>query len=101
MTALALMFEPWMWLYIFIAATTLDAALTLYGLKLGIAEANPLMRVLMRAVGAPVALAFSKMLGIATFAAMYQMWALYMPLYVLAYIAVCAWNIVQITRKLT
>ncbi len=99
MTTLALMFEPGMWLYIFIAATTLDAVLTLYGLKLGIAEANPLMRGLMRVLGAPVALAFSKMLGIATFAAMYQMWALYMPLYVIAYVLVCVWNIVQITRK--
>ena len=67
MTTLALMFEPTAWLYVFIAATSLDAALTLYGLKLGIAEANPLMRGLMRVLGAPVALAVSKMLGIATF----------------------------------
>ena len=98
MTTLALMLEPTQWLYIFIAATTLDAALTLYLLKLRRTEANPLLRVFVRAVGAPVALAFSKMLGIATFAAMYQMFALYMPLYVLAYIVVCAWNIWQIMR---
>ena len=44
------------WLAAFIAVNIIDAVLTLYALKLGASELNPLMRLAMRLMPAPVAL---------------------------------------------
>ena len=85
--------QPTQWLYVFIAVTTLDAALTLFGLSRGITEANYVMRFAMKSVSAPVALFTTKAFHVAVLYAALPFLALYMPVYVGIYVLVCLWNV--------
>lgn len=90
--------DPHTWLIIFIVVTMLDALLTLYALKIGGKEANPIINFLMRKVSPPIALGIIKLFSIALIYFTLQVTAVYLPILVLLYIGVCAWNILQITR---
>ena len=91
--------QPMTWLYAFIAITTLDAALTLFGLSRGITEANYVMRFAMQSVSAPVALFTTKAFHVATLYAALPFLALWMPVYVGVYALVCVWNLRAIVLR--
>ena len=91
--------QPMTWLYVFIAVTTLDAALTLFGLSRGITEANYMMRWCMSVVSAPVALFVTKSTHVATLYAALPFLALWMPVYVGVYALVCVWNLRAIVLR--
>lgn len=86
------------WFIAFVIVNILDAALTLYGLKLGASELNPVLRFLMKKLPAPVAILSIK--GIV----LIGMWmslssvAVALPWLVLAFSLVCVWNIWQIIK---
>lgn len=86
------------WFAAFVAVNVLDAALTLYALKLGASELNPLMRLAMRVMPAPVALLIVKGVYVVAVGAMLAQLAPWMPLLTAFFGAICAWNIVQIVR---
>lgn len=88
--------QPYAWFALFMVATIADAALTLYALKHGGYEANPVMRRLMAVMTPPVALFVVKALhATAVFAAL-QFIVLWLPVIALIFVAVCLWNIAQI-----
>ncbi len=86
------------WLAVFVAVNILDALLTLYALKLGASELNPLMRAAMRVMPAPVALLAVKGAYIIAVGAMLAQLAPWMPWLVAFFAAICAWNVGQIVR---
>lgn len=86
------------WLAVFIAVNIIDAVLTLYALKLGASEANPLMRLAMRAMPAPVALIAIKCAYVVAVAVMLAEAAPWLPWLTAFFAAVCAWNALQIYR---
>lgn len=90
--------QPYAWFALFALATSADAALTLYALKQGGYEANPVMRKLMGILTPPVALFVVKSAGAATLFASMQYLVLWLPPLALAFVAVCLWNIAQILR---
>jgi len=87
------------WLAAFVGVNVLDAALTLYALKLGASELNPLMRLAMRVMPAPVALMVVKGVYVVAVAVMLPEASPWLPWLTAFFAAVCAWNVVQI-RKL-
>ena len=86
------------WLAAFVAVNVVDAMLTLYALKLGASELNPLMRLAMRVMPAPVALMVVKGVYIIAVGAMLNDVAPWLPLLTGVFAAICAWNIGQIVR---
>lgn len=82
------------WLAAFVAVNILDALLTLYALKLGASEANPLMKQAMRLMPAPVALLAVK--GAYVVAVMLAEAAPWLPWLTAFFAAICAWNVFQI-----
>ena len=86
------------WLAAFVAVNILDAMLTLYALKLGASELNPLMRLAMRVMPAPVALLLVKGVYVVAVGVMLAQLAPWMPALTAFFAAVCAWNVVQIVR---
>lgn len=86
------------WLALFVAVNILDALLTLYALKRGASELNPLMRLAMRAMPAPMALLAVKGAYIIAVGAMLAQLAPWMPWLVAFFAVICAWNIGQIVR---
>lgn len=86
------------WLAAFVAVNVLDAVLTLYALKRGASEANPLMRLLMRKMPAAAALALTKGALIVAVALLIDQIGRDLPWAVAAFGLVCAWNVVQIIR---
>ena len=86
------------WLAVFVAVNILDALLTLYALKLGASELNPLMRLAMRVMPAPMALLAVKGAYIIAVGAMLAQLAPWMPWLVAFFAAICAWNVGQIVR---
>ena len=86
------------WLAVFVAVNVLDAALTLYALKLGASELNPLMRLAMRVMPAPMALLAIKGAYIIAVGAMLAQLAPWLPWLVAFFAAICAWNVGQIVR---
>ncbi len=86
------------WLAVFVAVNILDALLTLYALKLGASELNPLMRAAMRVMPAPMALLAVKGAYIIAVGAMLAQLAPWMPWLVAFFAAICAWNVGQIVR---
>ena len=86
------------WLAAFVAVNILDAALTLYALKLGASELNPLMRLAMRVMPAPVALMVVKGVYVVAIAVMLADAAPWLPWLTAFFAAICAWNAVQILR---
>lgn len=86
------------WLAAFIAVNIIDAVLTLYALKLGASELNPLMRLAMRLMPAPVALLAVKGAYIIAVGAMLNDVAPWLPLLTGVFAAICAWNAGQIVK---
>ena len=86
------------WLAAFIALNILDAALTVYAIRLGASEANPLIRLLMRRMPLVPALAIPKVAIIAMFIATLDSIAFALPFLVCVYIGICGWNAWQIVR---
>lgn len=86
------------WLASFVAVNILDALLTLYALKLGASELNPLMRLAMRVMPAPAALLAVKGVYIIAVGAMLNDVAPWLPLLTGVFAAICAWNVGQIVR---
>ena len=84
------------WLAAFVAVNILDAVLTLYALKLGASELNPLMRLAMRVMPAPVALMVVKGVYIIAVGAMLAEAAPWLPWLTAFFAAICAWNVFQI-----
>ena len=86
------------WFAAFVAVNILDALLTLYALRLGGAEANPLIRALMRRVHPALALVIVKGAYIVAVAVWLADVAPWLPLLTGVFAAICAWNAVQILR---
>ena len=89
---------PELWLAAFAAVNVLDAALTLYALKLGGAEGNPLLGALMRRVHPALVLASTKGAYIVLVGAVLPAVAPWLPWMTAFFVAVCAWNVAQIRR---
>ena len=90
--------QPYVWFALFALATSADAALTLYALKLGASELNPLMRLAMRVMPAPVALLAVKGAYIIAVGAMLPEASPWLPWLTAFFVAVCAWNVAQILK---
>ena len=90
--------QPYAWFALFALATSADAALTLYALKLGASELNPLMRLAMRVMPAPVALLAVKVAYIIAVGVMLTEVAPWLPLLTGVFAAICAWNAGQIVK---
>ena len=86
------------WLAAFVAVNILDALLTLYALKLGASEVNPLMRAAMRVMPAPVALLAIKGAYVVAVAVMLAEAAPWLPWLTGFFAAICAWNAGQIVK---
>ena len=86
------------WLALFVAVNVADALLTLYAMRQGAAEANPLMRAAMRVMPAPVALLAIKGAYVAAVAVMLPEDAPRLPWLTAFFAAVCAWNVIQILK---
>ena len=89
---------PERWLAAFAVVNVLDAALTLYALKLGGSEGNPLLGALMRRVHPALVLAATKGAYIVLVGAWLPAVAPWLPWMTAFFVAVCAWNIVQIVK---
>ena len=89
---------PERWLAAFAAVNVLDAALTLWALKLGGSEGNPLLGALMRRVHPALVLAATKGAYIVAVGVMLAQIAPWLPWMTAFFVAVCAWNVVQIRR---
>ena len=86
------------WLALFVAVNIIDALLTLYALKRGASEANPLMKLAMRVMPAPAALLAVKGAYVVTVAVMLAEAAPWLPWLVAFFAAICAWNVGQIVK---
>ena len=86
------------WLAVFVAVNVLDALLTLYALRKGASEANPLMRAAMRVMPAPMALLAVKGAYIIAVGVMLSEVAPWLPLLTGVFAAICAWNAGQIVK---
>ncbi len=86
------------WFAAFVVVNILDAALTLWALRAGGTEANPLIRALMRRLPAAAALALVKCAYIVAVAVWLADVAPWLPLLTGVFAAICAWNAVQILR---
>jgi len=86
------------WFAAFVSVNVLDAVLTLYALRLGGAEANPLIRALMRRVHPALALVIVKGAFVVAVAVWLADVAPWLPLLTGVFAAICAWNAVQIVR---
>ena len=84
------------WLAAFVAVNVLDALLTLYAMRNGATEANPLMRAAMRVMPAPVALLAVKGAYIIAVGVMLAEAAPWLPWLTAFFAAICAWNVFQI-----
>ena len=87
-----------LWFAAFVAVNILDALLTLYALKLGGAEGNPLLGALMRRVHPALVLAATKGAYIVAVGVMLAQIAPWLPWMTAFFVAVCAWNAVQIGK---
>jgi hypothetical protein len=86
------------WLAVFVAVNILDAVLTLYALKLGASELNPLMRLAMRVMPAPAALLAVKGAYVVAVAVMLAEAASWLPWLTGFFAAICCWNVFQILK---
>ena len=86
------------WLSAFVAVNVVDAMLTLYALKLGASELNPLMRLAMRVMPAPMALLTVKGAYVVAIAVMLADAAPWLPWLTAFFAAICAWNVFQILK---
>ena len=86
------------WFAAFVVVNILDAALTLWALKLGGAEGNPLLGALMRRVHPALVLAAIKGAYIVAVAIWLGDIAPWLPWLTGLFAGICAWNVVQIVR---
>jgi hypothetical protein len=86
------------WLAAFVAVNIIDALLTLYALRQGATEVNPLMRAAMRMMPPAVALVAVKGAYIVAVAVWLADVAPWLPLLTGVFAGVCAWNAAQIVR---
>lgn len=86
------------WFAAFVAVNILDAGLTLYALRQGATEVNPLMRLAMRLMPAPVALLVVKGAYVVTVAVMLADAAPWLPWLTAFFAAICVWNVIQILK---
>ena len=86
------------WLSAFVAVNILDALLTLYAMRQGASEVNPLMRAAMRVMPAPVALLAVKGAYVVAVAVMLAEAAPWLPWLTGFFAAICAWNVIQILK---
>lgn len=86
------------WLAAFFAVNILDAVLTLYAMRQGASEANPLMRAAMRVMPAPAALLAVKGAYVAAVAVMLAEATPWLPWLTAFFAAICAWNVFQILK---
>ena len=86
------------WLALFVAVNILDAVLTLYAMRQGASEVNPLMRAAMRVMPAPVALLTVKGAYVVAVAVMLADAAPWLPWLTAFFAAICAWNAGQIVK---
>ena len=86
------------WLAVFVAVNILDALLTLYAMRKGATEANPVMRAAMRVMPPAVALVAVKGAYIVAVAVWLADVAPWLPLLTGVFAGVCAWNAAQIVR---
>ena len=86
------------WFAAFVVVNILDAALTLWALRAGGTEANPLIRALMRRLPAAAALVLVKGAYIVAVAVWLADVAPWLPLLTGVFAAICEWNAVQILR---
>lgn len=92
--------EPMVWFALFVAFSLIDALLTIYALKCGwLKEGNFVLRFVMRYVPAPVALLGIKGMQASLVLGSLQINIAVLPLLVMMYVLVCAWNIWQILRN--
>lgn len=89
---------PYHWLALFVAVNVADALLTLYAMRNGATEANPIMRAAMRVMPAPVALLAVKGAYVVTVAVMLPEAAPWLPWLTAFFAAICAWNVIQILK---
>ena len=87
-----------LWFAAFVAVNILDALLTLYALRQGATEVNPLRRAAMRVMPPAVALVAVKGAYIVAVAVWLADVAPWLPLLTGVFAAICAWNAVQILR---
>ena len=87
-----------LWFAAFVAVNILDALLTLYALRQGATEVNPLMRAAMRVMPPAVALVAVKGAYIVAVAVWLADVAPWLPLLTGVFAAICAWNAVQIGK---
>lgn len=87
-----------LWFAAFVAVNILDALLTLYALRQGATEVNPLMRAAMRMMPPAVALVAVKGAYIVAVAVWLADVAPWLPLLTGVFAAICAWNAVQIGK---
>ena len=95
---LFLNWEPYTWFALFVAVNLLDALTTIKALKMGGREINPLMALVMRQVGVTPALLILKGAMLYWVFSHLGLVILYLPLFVLVYAGVCAWNLRVIAR---
>ena len=86
------------WLSLFVVVNVADALLTLYAMRNGATEENPLMRAAMRLMPAPVALLAVKGAYIIAVGAMLAEAAPWLPWLTAFFAAICAWNVIQILK---
>ena len=86
------------WLALFVAVNILDAVLTLYALRQGATEANPLMRAAMRVMPPAAALLAVKGAYVAAVAVMLAEAAPWLPWLTGFFAAICCWNVFQILK---
>ena len=86
------------WFAAFVSVNVLDAVLTLWALRCGGTEANPLIRALMRRVHPALALVIGKGAFIVAVAVWLADVAPWLPWLTAVFAGVCAWNVVQIRR---
>ena len=92
-------FQPFTWLGLLVIASLLDAITTVMALnKGGLQEANPVMRWAMSVITPVMALVLIKAIPLVAIYLTLQDNILYVPLAVLAYLCVAAWNLRMIGR---
>lgn len=86
------------WFAALVAVNVLDAGLTLYALRQGATEVNPLMRLAMRLMPAPVALLTVKGAYVVAIAVMLADAAPWLPWLTAFFALICCWNVFQILK---
>ena len=90
--------EPMTWFALFVLGTLGDALLTIYALKRGAMEVNPLMKWLMGKTSPVVALAALKVPAVVGIFGAMQSIVAWLPVLALLYIGLCGWNVWQIYK---